>query len=370
MTFAIFTHVDHFIKDDRYFGYAPYVNEMNLWSKYIDELVIVAPISKKELSSIHTDYSINNITFFRIPAISFTSFVESIRAIIYIPVIFIKIFKVMQKTDHIHLRCPGNIGLMGCLVQILFPKKQKTAKYAGNWDPNSKQPISYRLQKKLLSNTFLTRNMKVLVYGNWPNQSKNIKSFFTASYDKDMVEEIRPTEISIPLLFLFVGTLSPGKRPLYALQLVEGLIKKGINCRLDFYGDGIERDPIEKYIVKNQLEKHVILHGNKDSEIIVRAYKKSNFLVLTSISEGWPKVVAEAMFWGVIPIVSEVSCVPWMLGDGERGILLKNNLKDDIDALDNQFNNLEQLKNMSIRAQKWSHQYTLDKFETEIKNLL
>ena len=68
------------------------------------------------------------------------------------------------------------------MVQIFFPKKNKTAKYAGNWDPHSKQPWSYKLQRWILQNTFLTRNMTVLVYGEWPTMSSNCRSFFTATY--------------------------------------------------------------------------------------------------------------------------------------------------------------------------------------------
>ena len=65
---------------------------------------------------------------------------------------------------------------------LKVPNKPKTAKYAGNWDPKAKQPWSYRLQRWIKSNTFLTRNMQVLVYGEWEGSSKNIKSFFTATY--------------------------------------------------------------------------------------------------------------------------------------------------------------------------------------------
>ena len=75
------------------------------------------------------------------------------QSIFVIPIIVCKIFKVCFWADHIHLRCPGNIGLLGVLVQVFFPKKIKTVKYAGNWDPNSKQPKTYILQKKILSNT-------------------------------------------------------------------------------------------------------------------------------------------------------------------------------------------------------------------------
>ena len=46
-----------------------------------------------------------------------------------IPVICIQIFKGMLWADHIHLRCPGNIALLGCFIQILFPFKPKTIIY-------------------------------------------------------------------------------------------------------------------------------------------------------------------------------------------------------------------------------------------------
>ena len=54
-------------------------------------------------------------------------------------------YKAMKWADHIHLRCPGNIGLLGCIVQIAFPKKVKTVKYAGNWiqNLNNRNLINY-----------------------------------------------------------------------------------------------------------------------------------------------------------------------------------------------------------------------------------
>ena len=45
-------------------------------------------------------------------------------------------------------------------------------------------------------------------------------------------------------------------------------------------------------------------------------------MILPSKSEGWPKAIAEGMFFGCIPIATPVSCVPWMLADGSRGILV------------------------------------------------
>ena len=46
-----------------------------------------------------------------------------------------------------------------------------------------------------------------------------------------------------------------------------------------------------------------------------------SILIFISKSEGWPKVVAESMWWGCIPISKPVSCIPEMLGYGKRGFI-------------------------------------------------
>lgn len=397
MKFVIITHVQHIKIDNQYFGYAPYIREMNIWMKYVDEVIVVAPLIDSELNPIYEKYSHSNISFCEAAEFEITSLTNLIKTLIKLPEIFNSVYKAMSQADHIHLRCPGNMGLIGALVQILFPNKQKTAKYAGNWDPKSKQPWSYRLQKWILSNTFLTRNMQVLVYGEWPNQTKNIKPFFTATYG---VDEIQNSEFRIqnkwslpaqskttennfdsarldkieidlpPTSFLFVGTLSKGKQPLYAIQLVEKLYQHGKKVQLNLYGDGILRPTLETYIKQNSLQDIVFLRGNQSKETVLKGYQNSHFLILPSKSEGWPKVVAEAMFWGCVPIASPVSCVPFMMGNGSRGVILQEELNQDVDQIEAVISKQEVYQKMASEGQTWSRQFTTDKFEAEIKKLL
>lgn len=229
-----------------------------------------------------------------------------------------KFFKAFVWAEHLHLRCPGNFGLIGSVIQIFFPSKPKSVKYAGNWEPSAKKPWTYKLQSWILSNSFLTRNMTVLVYGDWPDQTKNILPFFTASFSDKEIEKIEK-KFSAPYKFLFVGNLVPGKQPLFALHLVQALKEKNIEAELHVYGEGEMMHAMKQ---KAENKAYIHLHGNQPLDILKQAYKKSHFLVLPSKSEGWPKVVAEAMFFGCIPIATAVSCVPWMLGGGSRGILI------------------------------------------------
>ncbi len=362
------------LQENEKFLYAPYEKEMQLWAKYTDEIELCCPVWKEDKKLL-----ITKVTFPMLPVIELKEFdVLSLKnAFLAIPSILqnaMTIYKAMKKADHIHLRCPGNMALIASVVQIAFPKKKKTAKYAGNWDPNSKQPLSYRLQKWILSNTLLTQNMQVLVYGEWPKQTQNIKPFFTATYtEKEILNSefrIQSLEFQNEIKFIFVGTLSKGKQPLYVVKLVEQLYLSGKKVSLNFYGEGVLRKELEQYIQANALQELVHLKGNQTKETIKEAYQKSHFLLLPSKSEGWPKVVAEAMFWGCVPIATPVSCVPYMVDYGNRGVLLTENLNKDIVALLQLVNNSSVYELKSKAAQNWSQHYTTDLFEAEIKKLL
>jgi glycosyltransferase involved in cell wall biosynthesis len=343
---------------------------MNIWLQYVTKVIVVAPLENGNVNQIHLAYQHPNIEFITIHSFDITNFKSVFYTIFKLPKITYQIIKASYKANHIHLRCPGNVGLLGCMVQVFFPKKLKTAKYAGNWDPKNKNPWSYKLQKYILNNTFLTRNMKVLVYGHWENQSKNIKPFFTASYFESDKIAIKPRNFSNVIKIIFVGTLSPGKRPLYAIQLIEKLLKNGLKVELMLFGEGNHREVLEDYIADNKLCKNIFIKGNQNADTIKNAYQESHFVILPSESEGWPKAIAEGMFWGCVPVATKVSCVPFMLDNGHRGILLDMNLDSDANNLLELIKNQEKYLLMSKKGQDWSRKYTLDYFEEEIQLLL
>ncbi|SDL40810.1 Glycosyltransferase involved in cell wall bisynthesis [Salinimicrobium catena] len=435
MRFVIFTHVEHVPKGSSYFAYAPYIKEMNLWLQLVKEVEVVAPL-RKELRFNAEAYRHDRLIFTSIPAFDLLSPKNALVAILKFPVIFARTLAAMHRADHLHLRCPGNIGLIACICQIFFPKKSKTAKYAGNWDPAAKQPWTYRLQKWILKNPFLTRNMQALVYGEWDKGSKNVVPFFTASFSEKEIPEVEEKRFSGPLTFLFVGNLVPGKQPLEAVKLVEAIHTAGtdeeIGARLEVYGDGPEWDRLENYCKEHGLGEQVIFHGSRPLQDLKIAYQKAHFVILPSRSEGWPKAIAEGMFYGCIPIATPVSCVPWMLDYGSRGILLSDPFLQKIcqfeyssepaaaglknvsrtgfslvtgeekevvrgqraDIQNSKFriqgrtgectmdkgenvlkilsllSDQEEMKRMSDEAKKWSQQYTLERFEGGIKEVL
>ena len=350
--------------------YAPYQKEMSIWAKYADSIQFCCPIWKEDKKLL-----VDEITFEMEPIVPLIEFdithFKNIPWAIWASICnFLIIFKAIRHCDHIHLRCPGNMTLLAAFVQIFFPKKKKTAKYAGNWDPKAKQPLTYKIQRWILSNRFLTKNMQVLVYGEWPKQTKNIKPFFTSTYNEYEIVTVTKPSSNDKFNFLFVGTLSKGKQPLYAIQIVEKLKQLGKTIGLEMYGEGVLRQELEFYIKENNLESEVCLKGNQPKEVIKKAYQKSHFLLLPSKSEGWPKAVAEAMFWNCIPITTAVSCVLYMIDYGKRGLVLQEKLDIDIANILNLMNDSKQQNNLANEAQLWSQKFTNQTFEKAIEKIL
>ena len=61
-----------------------------------------------------------------------------------------------------------------------------------------------------------------------------------------------------------------------------------------------------------------------------RYYAEAHFILLPSRSEGWPKVLSEAMAYGVVPVAAAVSSIPQILSDTGAGVALP---PDDIDGM-------------------------------------
>ena len=113
--FLIVTHVMHTYANGNYYAYGPYVREMNLWIKNAQHVIIVAPLSKQTtINPIDICYTHNHVTFIRVPSFQLTNGINVLKSLWVVPYIMTVLLLTMFRANHIHLRCPGNMGLLGC----------------------------------------------------------------------------------------------------------------------------------------------------------------------------------------------------------------------------------------------------------------
>ena len=85
--------------------------------------------------------------------------------------------------------------------------------------------------------------------------------------------------------------------------------------KLKIAGSGDELENLKNLSTSLGLDKKVIFLGELDNENLVNLYNQNEFFVLSSLSEGFPKVMLEAMSCGNIVISTDVGSVKNILED-------------------------------------------------------
>lgn len=123
-------------------------------------------------------------------------------------------------------------------------------------------------------------------------------------------------------VILLVGRFSREKDHMTLLAAVAKLRREGNlpQAHLLLVGDGPERSRIEQAIASHGLEKAVTLTGQVPSA--EPYYGVADAAVLSSLSEGSPNALLEAMAVGVPVVATGVGGIPEIVSDGESALLI------------------------------------------------
>jgi len=106
--------------------------------------------------------------------------------------------------------------------------------------------------------------------------------------------------------FIWVGRLTKVKNPEYALKLMAKLIDKDKEVRLTFVGDGPLREKLVKMSKKMGLEAEIHFTGRIPHGEVLRIMRQHDLVLSSSIYEGLPVSVLEALASGLPPVVSDI----------------------------------------------------------------
>jgi glycosyltransferase involved in cell wall biosynthesis len=120
-------------------------------------------------------------------------------------------------------------------------------------------------------------------------------------------------------VLLQVARLDPLKDHLTALRTVERVVHDRPDARLVLVGEGPERAPVEDFIRRRQLAARVRLLGLRRD--VARLLPAADACLLTSVDEGIPLTLIEAMAAGLPVVSTKVGGVDEVVVDGETGLL-------------------------------------------------
>ncbi len=355
---------------EKVFAFGPVVKELEAMLRIFDRITWIGfnRIDQKDNAS-YLEVPLDKVIPVLLPNVGGKSITKKLSILGSYPKMWRKINEEISKHDFIHSRAPSNPAYIAMRLSKRYPEKQFWFKYAGSWvEPASR---FYDFQRKTLKT--LNSNSVVTVNGTWTGQPKNILAFENPcititewSRGKRISEQ---KQLGEKRDYCFVGGVNNNKGVAKIIDAWAGLSHPSLGV-LHIVGDG----PLKLELMeKAEKEKiNVIFHGNKSKEDVHQIYEKASFIILPSASEGFPKVIGEAMNYGCIPIVSNVSCMDQYIIPNTNGYLLEEISADAIEQSVQrslELSNEEYLDYNRVNhklAKKFTYQFYLDRIQNEL----
>lgn len=322
MRLLIISHTPHYMRDGQVVGWSATIREVDELARLFDSVVHIAPLYPGTAPGSAMAYESARVRLRPVTPVGGGDLRHKLSIPLCYPGYARVILQERRAADVIHIRAPANISLLALiLLALLGDSKLRWAKYAGDWNCRQGEPWSYRFQRWLLSKGW--HRLVVTVNGHVPNQPGHVRSFLNPCLSAAELEEgivvSQRKQLGQPVQLLFVGRLESAKGAGVCLKILARLGNVGIDARLTLIGDGQERQKFEQQARDLNLVSRVNFHGGLPRNELGRFYGLAHFILLPSESEGWPKVLSEAMAYGVVPIASAVGSIPEFLKSFSTG---------------------------------------------------
>lgn len=342
-------------------AFGPVVMELHYFLQYFDEITWMGGERDYNPSFYRLDE--RKVQLRLLPEIKSKGLKHKWEVLLQYPKMRAMIKKELPHHQVVHVRAPSHPALVTMILAKQYSKKRFWFKYAGSWvDPASRM---YDFQRKLLRK--LPDHCRVTVNGNWPDQPAHVLSFenpcLTQDHRKEGKEALvhRTAANRTPYDLCFVGGLNDNKGIIPLLEVWALLEHPKWGC-LHIVGEGPLKSKVEQLMAKSH--NPVKLHGTMTKEAVHKLYVRCEAVLLPTKTEGFPKVIGEAMNYGCIPIVTDVSCIGQYIKTGVNGYLMQEVSKEEIEKGFKAFLELDAKTKQEYRSNNYdvSERFTYDHY--------
>jgi phosphatidylinositol alpha-1,6-mannosyltransferase len=321
-TLTVISDTPFYLDQGTAVGWGPNVRELDQLAALFDEIRHVAPLydepaPRSALASRRPD----RVHLHPVVPAGGPTLAAKLRVMSRYPAWSRAIRREVAGADLVHVRCPSNISLLALgLFGAARRSRPLWLKYGGNWRPTAHEPWTYRLQRAVLRRGLGAA--AVTVNGDWPEEPGHVHAFRNPTLTPEELVRGRQAgdkALTSPTRLLFVGRLDQAKGANRSVEIVRILCHRGRSVVLDVVGDGREMGAMRRAVAEHGIEAQVTFHGWLPRPALEPLYAAAHLLLLPSDSEGFPKVLSEAMAFGVVPLAGAVSSIPQALEEMGTG---------------------------------------------------
>jgi len=151
------------------------------------------------------------------------------------------------------------------------------------------------------------------------------------------------------------------------IQSLPFILRDFPQASLDVVGDGEALAKFNEIAAALGVTDRITFHGKVDHDGVIRLLQQADlFCYPTAASEGFPKVVLEALACGLPVVTTRVSVLPQLIASGCGLIIEEATPAAVAEAVHKCVSEPERYYAMSIKAQETAQQYSLEKWRDVI----
>ena len=286
----------------------------------------------------------------------------------------IRLLKVLLDADVVHIPIPSDIGTLGMILAFIF-HKPIFVRYCGNWF--AQRTVTERFLKWFMEKFASEKNI-MMATGERPDppsqNNRAIRWIFATTLSAEEIKNIgRPHELSIEkgLRLIIACRQEKDKGTGAVIKSLPLIMKDFSKVFLDVVGDGGALKEFKKIAMALGVDDRVSFYGKVDHTKVIHLLQQADlFCYPTVASEGFPKVVHEALACGLPVITTKVSTLSYLLETG-CGILLREPTPTAVaQAVKEILLDPKRYGAMSKIALETAKRYSLERWQEEIRKLL
>jgi glycosyltransferase involved in cell wall biosynthesis len=234
------------------------------------------------------------------------------------------ILREVRQADAVHTPIPGDVGTFGMFFALLF-RKPLFVRHCGNWF--LQRTMAERFWKWAMEYFAGGRNVMLATGGAEESPSgrnPHIEWIFSTSLRNQQIMAGCPRELPQDgKLRLIIACRQEEKKGTDVVIAALSMIADAFPAlSLDVVGGGSLLAKLEQQAEALGVKRYVTFHGKVEQAKVISLLKEAHlFCYPTAASEGFPKVVLEALASGLPVVTTRVSVLPQLIGS-ERGIIL------------------------------------------------
>lgn len=285
------------------------------------------------------------------------------------------LLKEVRRADAVHAPIPGDVGTIGMLLAF-FLRKPLFVRHCGNW--LVQRTAAENFWKWFMEKFAGGRNVMLATGGNSgaPPSARNgmVRWIFSTSLTKQELDACFIPRESFSQERVRLVIACRQEREKGTADVIESLrllMQEFPEITLDVVGDGAALSDFKELAVTLGLSDRVIFHGKVvHSRVIELLQRATIFCYPTRASEGFPKVVLEALACGLPVVTTRVSVLPDLIGNGCGALVNDTTPASIARAIADILSDERRYRSMSECAVATARQYSLEEWRDTIGELL